>query len=44
MTPETAALGIKKLAQAIKNKPRQWVISDWVDLREMDIFKEQENK
>ncbi|MDB9884575.1 DegT/DnrJ/EryC1/StrS family aminotransferase [Candidatus Marinimicrobia bacterium] len=39
MTPETATLGLKKLPEAIKNKPKQWVIEDWPDLKEMDIFK-----
>ena len=39
MTPETAELGLKKLPEAIKNKPKQWVIEDWPDLKEMDIFK-----
>ena len=39
MTPETAELGLKKLPEARKNKPKQWVIADWPDLKEMDIFK-----
>ena len=39
MTPETAELGLKKLPEAIKNKPKQWVLEDWPDLKEMDIFK-----
>ena len=39
MTPETAKLGLKKLPEAIKNKPKQWVIEDWPDLKEMDIFR-----
>jgi len=39
MTPETAELGLKKLPEAIKDKPIQWVIEDWPDLKEMDIFK-----
>ena len=39
MTPETAELGLKKLPEAIKTKPKQWVIEDWPDLKEMDIFK-----
>ena len=38
MTPETADLGIEKLPQAIKSPPRQWVIEDWPDLRDMEIF------
>jgi len=39
MAPETAMLGLKKLPDAIKSKPRQWVIEDWPDLTEMEIFK-----
>jgi dTDP-4-amino-4,6-dideoxygalactose transaminase len=39
MTPETADLGIQKLPEAIKREPRQWVIEDWPDLRDMEIFR-----
>lgn len=39
MTPETAQLGLDKLQQAIETTPRQWVVTDWPDLTEMDIFK-----
>ena len=39
MTPETAQRGLEKLSDAIKTKPRQWVIEDWPDLKNMDIFK-----
>lgn len=39
MTPETAAMGLKKLPEAIATKPRQWTLSDWPDLRKMEIFK-----
>ena len=39
MTPETAALGLAKLREATQTTPRQWHVSDWPDLREMDIFK-----
>jgi len=39
MTPETAQLGLDKLEEAIETPPKKWVISDWVDLTEMDIFK-----
>ena len=39
MTPETALLGLKKLPEAIKTKPKKWVIEDWPDLQKMDIFK-----
>jgi len=40
MTPETAELGISKLAKAIETKPRQWVVTDWPDLTEMPVFKD----
>ena len=39
MTPETAALGLQKLPEAIKQKPRKWTINDWPDLTQMEIFK-----
>lgn len=39
MTPETAQLGLDKLDLAIETTPRQWVVEDWPDLTEMDIFK-----
>jgi dTDP-4-amino-4,6-dideoxygalactose transaminase len=39
MTPETAKNGLEKLPDAIKTKPRQWVVSDWPDLTEMKVFK-----
>jgi len=39
MTPETAEKGLKKLPEAIKTKPRQWVLEDWPDLTQMEIFK-----
>ena len=39
MTPEIAELGIKKLPEAIKTEPKQWVVSDWPDLTQMEIFK-----
>lgn len=39
MTPETAEMGIQKLPEAIKKKPRQWQVSDWPDLTQMEIFK-----
>ena len=41
MTPETAELGLKKLPEAIKRKPKQWVYTDWPDLTTMDIFKDE---
>jgi len=39
MTPEIAQLGLSKLPQAIKDKPRKWVTTDWPDLTKMKIFK-----
>ena len=39
MAPETAANGLQKLPEAIKNKPKQWVCTDWPDLTQMEIFK-----
>jgi dTDP-4-amino-4,6-dideoxygalactose transaminase len=39
MTPETAALGIKKLPEAISTPPKQWTVEDWPDLSKMEIFK-----
>ena len=39
MAPETATNGLEKLSEAIKTKPRQWVITDWPDLTQMEIFK-----
>ncbi len=39
MAPETAANGLEKLPEAIKTKPRKWVITDWPDLTQMEIFK-----
>jgi|TARA_B100001971_G_scaffold191350_1_gene194803 dTDP-4-amino-4,6-dideoxygalactose transaminase len=39
MTPETAELGLKRLPKAIETEPRKWVIEDWPDLRDMEIFK-----
>jgi dTDP-4-amino-4,6-dideoxygalactose transaminase len=39
MTPETAQLGLEKLSKAIKTPSRQWVVNDWPDLTQMDIFK-----
>ena len=38
MTPETAELGLKKLGNAIDTVPKQWIITDWPDLTQMDIF------
>jgi dTDP-4-amino-4,6-dideoxygalactose transaminase len=42
MTPETAEAGILKLPEAIETSPRQWHVSDWPDLTQMNIFKKDE--
>jgi len=39
MTPETAALGMSKLEKAKTDKPREWSVNDWPDLRNMSVFK-----
>lgn len=39
MTPETAKIGLDKLPTAMETQPRQWVVSDWPDLTEMEVFK-----
>jgi dTDP-4-amino-4,6-dideoxygalactose transaminase len=39
MTPETAKLGLEKLDDAINTTPKKWVVTDWVDLTQMKIFK-----
>ena len=39
MTPETSELGLKKLDNAINTTPKQWIVTDWPDLTQMDIFK-----
>lgn len=39
MTPETANLGLEKLQKAIETPPKQWVVTDWPDLTQMNIFK-----
>ena len=38
MTPETAQLGLEYFDEAVKQKPRQWVITDWPDLTKMAVF------
>jgi hypothetical protein len=38
MTPETAALGLKKLPEAIATPPRVWSINDWPDISQMKVF------
>ena len=37
--PETANKGLLKWDEAVKTQPKQWVVSDWPDLTQMDIFK-----
>jgi len=39
MSPETAQKGLDKLKDAIETTPRQWVVTDWPDLTQMNIFK-----
>jgi len=39
MTPETAKMGIDKFEEAVAKEPRQWVWTDWPDLRNMEVFK-----
>ena len=39
MTPETAQMGIKKFQDAIYTEPKKWVLKDWPDLTQMEIFK-----
>ena len=42
MAPETAMKGLEKLPEAIKTKPRQWIVTDWPDLTKMDVFNKPE--
>ena len=37
--PEMAKIGLDKLPEAKIRKPRDWKLSDWPDLRNMEIFK-----
>jgi hypothetical protein len=39
MTPETAALGLQKLPEAIATPPRIWGVEDYPYLTEMTVFK-----
>jgi dTDP-4-amino-4,6-dideoxygalactose transaminase len=39
MTPETAKLGLEKLPDAIKTKPKDWKLEEWPDLRDMELYK-----
>jgi dTDP-4-amino-4,6-dideoxygalactose transaminase len=43
MTPESAQLGIEKLPDAINSEPKKWIVTDWPDLTEMDVFKNKIN-
>ena len=38
MTPETAELGLEKIDKAIDTIPKQWVVTDWPDLTQMEVF------
>lgn len=40
MTPETALLGLSKLDRAIQTESRQWIVTDWPDLTQMEVFKQ----
>ena len=42
MTPETAQLGLEYFDEAVKQKPRQWTITDWPDLTKMAVFNKKE--
>ena len=42
MTPETAQKGLDKIDEAIKTKPRQWVVTDWPDVSKMKVFNQPE--
>ena len=39
MIPEIAEEGLRKLPEAVKTKPKKWSITEWPDLRNMEIFK-----
>ena len=39
MIPEIAEEGLRKLPDAINTKPKKWSITEWPDLRNMEIFK-----
>jgi len=39
MTPETAQNGLDKLPSAIEAIPRDWVLEDWPNLTQMEVFK-----
>ena len=40
MTPETAKIGLDKLPEAIKAKPKKWSVYDWPDVSKMKVFNE----
>jgi dTDP-4-amino-4,6-dideoxygalactose transaminase len=40
MTPETAQLGLEKLQKAIETEPKKWIITDWPDLTNMNVFRD----
>jgi len=42
MTPETAQLGLDKLEEAKARTPKKWVWEDWPDLRNMEVFKNED--
>lgn len=39
ITEEMAQLGLEKLPEAIATEPRKWVLEDWPDLTQMEVFK-----
>jgi dTDP-4-amino-4,6-dideoxygalactose transaminase len=39
MTPEIAEMGLEKLPDAIKTKPKNWKLEEWPDLRDMELYK-----
>lgn len=38
LTPETAQLGLDKFLEAAITPPKKWVVTDWPDLTQMDVF------
>ena len=39
MTPEVAQNGLDKFEEAKIKEPRKWLLEDWPDLRNMEVFK-----
>lgn len=39
MTPETATKGLELLPNAIATTPKEWKVTDWLDLTQMKVFK-----